>query len=60
VRELKQVLEHDQGSVFMYHHYERSTLNDVKAMLMASAEPDRAELIDWIDTLVTRRAPAAS
>jgi hypothetical protein len=53
VRELKRVLERDQGSVFMYHHYERSTLNDVKAMLMASAEPDRAELIDWIDTLVT-------
>lgn len=57
VRELKKVLEHDEGSVFMYHHYEKSTLNDVKSRLMESDEPDRVELTAWIDTLVTKDAP---
>ncbi len=53
VRELKKALENDNGSVFMYHHYEKTTLNDVKRMLQHSEEPDREELISWIDTLVT-------
>jgi hypothetical protein len=57
VRELKRVLEQDEGSVFMYHHYEKSTLNDVKSRLMESDEPDREELTAWIDTLVTKDAP---
>lgn len=56
VRELKKALENDQGSVFMYHHYERSTLNDVKNMLRDSDEADRLELIEWIDTLVEKGA----
>ncbi|MBO6585316.1 MAG: DUF2779 domain-containing protein [Gracilimonas sp.] len=57
VRELKKVLEQDEGSVFMYHHYEKTTLNDVKRRLLESEEPDREELIAWIDTLVTKGAP---
>lgn len=57
VRELKKVLEQDEGSVFMYHHYEKTTLNDVKRRLLESEEPDREELITWIDTLVTKGAP---
>ena len=57
VRELKKVLEEDDGSVFMYHHYEKTTLNDVKSRLLESEEPDRDELIAWIDTLVTEGAP---
>lgn len=57
VRELKKVLEQDEGSVFMYHHYEKSTLNDVKSRLLESEEPDREELITWIDTLVAEGAP---
>ena len=56
VRELKKVLEKDEGSVFMYHHYEKTTLNDVKSRLLNSGEPDRDELIAWIDTLVTKGA----
>jgi len=52
VRQLKKVLEKGQGSVFMYHHYERTTLRDVKSLLLDSEEPDRNELVDWIDTLV--------
>ena len=57
VRELKTVLEQDEGSVFMYHHYEKSTLNDVRRRLLESDEADREELIAWIDTLVTDGAP---
>jgi hypothetical protein len=52
VRELKKVLEKDEGSVFMYHHYEKTILNDVKKHLLESKEKDREELISWIDTLV--------
>ena len=57
VRELKKVLEQDEGSVFMYHHYERTTLNDVKAMLQGSKEPDKEELIAFINTLVEDDSP---
>jgi len=56
LRELKKVLEQDDGSVFMYHHYEKTTLNDIKKRLLESEEPDRDKLIKWIDTLVTKGA----
>ena len=57
VRELKSVLDQDEGSVFMYHHYEKTTLNDVKDRLLDSDEPDKNELINWIDTLVSDGSP---
>ena len=57
VRELKSVLEQDEGSVFMYHHYEKTTLNDVKDRLLDSDESDKNELIDWINTLVVEGSP---
>jgi hypothetical protein len=56
IRELKKVLEQDEGSIFMYHHYERTTLRDVKERLLESEEPDRDELVEWIDSLVTKGA----
>ncbi|MEO2173743.1 MAG: DUF2779 domain-containing protein, partial [bacterium] len=59
VRELKSVLEQDNGSVFMYHHYERTTLKDVRAMLLASSESDKDELVEFIDTLVDDDSPRA-
>ena len=34
------------GSIFMYHHYEKTTLNDVKARFPDSNEPDIEELIE--------------
>jgi len=57
VRELKKVLEQDEGSVFMYHHYEKTTLNDVKTRLLDSGELDKEVLIGWIDTLVSKDSP---
>lgn len=41
----------------MYHHYEQTTLNDVKAMLQQSTEQDKEELIAFIDTLVGDESP---
>lgn len=52
IRELKKILDQDQGSVFMYHHYERTTLRDVKGMLEDSSESDKEELINFINTLI--------
>ncbi|MFD2532539.1 DUF2779 domain-containing protein [Gracilimonas halophila] len=57
VRELKKVLEKDEGSVFMYHHYEKTVLNDVKKRLNESEEADKDALIAWIDTLVNEESP---
>lgn len=54
IRELKKVLDGDQGTVFMYDHYERTTLRDVKSMLFQSSERDKDELIEFIDTLVSK------
>lgn len=57
IRELMKVLEKDSGSVFMYHHYERTTLRDVRAMLEQSNEADKDDLIAFIDTLVDDQSP---
>ena len=57
IRKLKKVLDGDQGTVFMYHHYERTTLRDVKNMLTQSSEHDKDELIEFIDTLVSEDSP---
>ena len=57
IRELKKVLDGDQGTVFMYDHYERTTLRDVKNMLLQSSEQDKDELIEFIDTLVSEQSP---
>lgn len=56
LRALKEELENDDGSVFMYHHYEKTTLRDVRDKLKESSEPDKDELIDWINTLILEGA----
>ena len=59
IRQLKKALEQDSGSVFMYHHYERTTLKDVKTMLLDSNEPDKEDLGEFIETLVENDSPRA-
>lgn len=54
LRQLKNQLDTDHGSVFMYHHYERDVLNSLKEELKNcsnSEVSDKEELIDWIETL---------
>ena len=43
--------------IFMYDHYERTTLRGVKNILSQSSELDKNELIKFIDTLVSRDSP---
>jgi len=51
VRELKKCLEDDNGSVFMYHHFENTVLNDVVDLLEERRPDDANELIEWIKTI---------
>jgi len=51
VRELKKCLEDDNGSVFMYHHFENTVLNDVVNLLEERRPDDANELIEWIKTI---------
>lgn len=51
VRKLKQCLEADNGSVFMYHHFENTVLNDVIGLLEERQPDDAHELIEWIETI---------
>ncbi len=53
VRQLKNALSANNGTVFQYSPYENSTLNQVKVQLEASHEPDKLDLINFIKTLTT-------
>ena len=55
VRELKRQLEADQGTIFRYAAHENSVLRDIRGQLEASSEPDRRELMRWIDTITECR-----
>lgn len=54
VRELKQVLSVDNGSVFKYAKHENSILNAIRTQLIESDEKDKTELIDFIESITTR------
>ena len=56
LRELKKCLEGDDGSVFMYHHFENTVLNDVIDLLEERQPDDGPELIEWINT-ITKGGP---
>jgi hypothetical protein len=53
VRELKRVLEKDQGTIFRYHNHENSVLCQIYEQLSKSAEPDANQLKAWIRTITT-------
>lgn len=55
VRELKLQLEADQGTIFRYAAHENSVLRDIRDQLESSSEPDRWELMAWIDTITESR-----
>ena len=55
VRELKLQLEADQGTIFRYAAHENSVLRDIRDQLESSSEPDRRELMEWIDTITEAR-----
>ena len=51
VRALKADLDKDGGTVFRYAAHENTILNAIRKQLKASDEPDKAELIAFIETL---------
>lgn len=51
VRNLKKCLEQDKGTIFMYHHFENTVLNDVIGLLEERQPEDADELIEWIRTI---------
>lgn len=55
VRELKSQLEKDGGSVFRYCSHENSVLTQIRRQLLASSEPDKDELIAFIESISHRK-----
>lgn len=51
IRALKDELEHDEGTIFRYALHENTVLRVIKQQLQASDEPDRDELIRFINTI---------
>ncbi len=53
IRTLKKELDQDEGTIFRYATHENTYLNFIYTQLIASQEPDRNELCDWIRTITT-------
>lgn len=51
VRELKRQLESDEGTIFRYAAHENSILRAIHKQLEASSEPDKKELMSFIDSI---------
>lgn len=51
VRALKRALENDQGTIFRYSYHENTILNAIHLQLSNSNEPDKKDLIAFIETI---------
>jgi hypothetical protein len=51
VRNLKQALSNDDGTILRYSNHENTVLNQIKAQLLNSNEKDKVELINFIETI---------
>jgi hypothetical protein len=51
VRKLRESLSKDQGSIFRYASHENTVLRQIRAQLVATPEPDHAELLAFIDSI---------
>jgi hypothetical protein len=51
VRALRKELGQDQGTIFRYSAHENTVLNQIRRQLLASAEPDRQALVDFVDSI---------
>jgi hypothetical protein len=54
VRELKKALSQDRGTVLRYAHHENTVLCQLYDQLAHSNEPDRKQLMQWIQTITYR------
>jgi hypothetical protein len=51
LRALKKALENDRGSIFRYSNHENTILNAIYVQLLDSNEPDKEELINFIQEI---------
>jgi len=51
IRQLKNNLDKDNGTIFRYSNHENNILREIYRQLSESAEPDRKELMDFIDSI---------
>jgi hypothetical protein len=51
VKQLKAVLDKDEGTIFRYAAHENTVLRQIQAQMLDDDEPEYAELIEWIDTI---------
>ncbi|MGY5851432.1 DUF2779 domain-containing protein [Salegentibacter sp. F14] len=51
IRALKQSLGSNDGSIFRYHNHENTIVNVIYNQLRGSQEPDREELLDFIESI---------
>ena len=51
VRALKRNLEGDGGTIFRYCHHENNVLNEIRMQLQKSNEPDKSDLIAFIESI---------
>jgi hypothetical protein len=51
VRQLKAVLDKDDGTIFRYAAHENTVLRQIQTQMLADDEPEYAERIEWIDTI---------
>ena len=54
LRELKRNLENDEGTIFRYSTHENTVLNSIREQLIASNEPDKKELVSFIESITYR------
>jgi hypothetical protein len=51
LRALKDALSVENGTIFCYSHHENTVLNHIYVQLLESNEPDRQELMNFVETI---------
>jgi hypothetical protein len=60
IRALKKALENDEGSIFKYSSHENTILNAIYVQLLDSDEPDKNELINFIQHISHSKKDSAT
>jgi hypothetical protein len=51
VKQLKSVLDKDEGTIFRYAAHENTVLNQIKQQMLTDDEVHYGELIEWVETI---------
>jgi hypothetical protein len=60
IRALKKALEQDTGTIFRFASHENTVMNQIAVQLEHSSEPDRGDLIAWIETVASASKKSGS